>query len=249
MKIKIMNDDGFIKEKNNLELQMTINSKGNKKKFKENRISKNKLKRLSKKYKEDVEKIFNFKSITYNQFIIRHSKENEKYNNMIRAVSYIETDSITSVIIINNKYNLFKRVFVHEYMHCYRISYLNIKKDVEYIKYLSNINNWVYEEILALVCEKTLNRNLSWEKIVGFEYNTFWYHFNNVHIVNLSFLKDIINSNNLAKWMKENNFDETNMGYYIAYYICKNLDLDKKQIKYRLINQSAENGWKLILDC
>lgn len=56
---------------------------------------------------------------------------------------------------------------------------MDINSYGEYIKYLNNKINWIYEEILAISAEKSFFLNTSWEDIAGFRYNPIWGNFQN----------------------------------------------------------------------
>lgn len=89
----------------------------------------------------------------------------------VHAVTFLDGSAVTVAITWEGDCRLLARVFAHEWCHAWRIRWLGLTSQRDYVRYLSAPVRLLYEELLALSVEKRLLPSMSWEDAAGFAYN------------------------------------------------------------------------------
>lgn len=190
-------------------------------------IARNDIIELCDLLKTEMKRTLNIREFDFEELIINGSVSNKIIGECgVYARTFFVGKRMKLFIVLNDDINMLKRLYTHEYVHGVRLKILNIMCDREYIKYLSDINNWIIEEVLALSAEKRICKIGTWEEAIGFDFNPEWkliksQNFSYDKIVEGMRKKEVIE---LAK-----SFDNSNSSimYYIVYVIAKKLEFDK----------------------
>ncbi|WMJ87611.1 DUF2268 domain-containing putative Zn-dependent protease [Anaerocolumna sp. MB42-C2] len=219
MVIKIINDFNYL-EYRDLIMDTYNISVDTFNKLSNNGVIKNKhllfsVNELEKTYKLYIDE---FKGSDYNVWILTGNiAEMILKQNPIHGCTIFYKNKILCFITWKENFELLKRVMLHELCHAYRIKFNKIITDIEYIKYLNDPLNWLYEEILAISTEKKYFNSISWEEIIGFKYNSVLRYYDNKKVCS-----KIYKIYDIYDLLANNYNDLSSIIYYIAYYFSKN---------------------------
>lgn len=141
---------------------------------------------------------------------------------------------IQCFVICSTKLNNVNNVIIHELCHANRITKIKLCNIGQYYKYIQNIWNRVYEEMLAIAFEKCNNKCFSWEDIIHYEEHRNFSHYKK---------KIEISRNDKENFKKVITEYGEEAIYFCAYYIDKNIKADI-YFEY-LYNTNAIEGLKL----
>lgn len=174
------------------------------------------------------------------ELIVVNGKVLNKYlsETGIYARTFFVEKNLKVFIIFDNNLKLLRRLLTHEYVHCIRLKNLNIESDREYIRYFSNVNNWIIEEVFAVAAEKRICQIETWEEAIGFEFNPEW---KLIRKKDLSFEKiaEKVQSKEIIEYVKSLKKYDFSVMYYIVYVISKKIEIDS-QIEFLLGKSSKE---------
>ncbi|MCL2360604.1 MAG: hypothetical protein FWC73_02185 [Defluviitaleaceae bacterium] len=144
--------------------------------------------------------------------IIIHFTMDEKFLKLkapIFGASCCVDNHLTIVIVSGIQMSLFRRVFMHEYIHICRLSLRNIITQAAYLEHIKCSLSVLYEEIVAISFEKYL-LNCSWKEVSNISYNKIWEQWDSYGLYKLY---------NNANYLKK--LDSPSKIVYFANYIAK----------------------------
>jgi len=153
-------------------------------------------------------------------------------------------DPVISLTYYEN-INLLKRVLIHELSHSYRISYLDIKSQGEYARYIGNLSNLLYEELMAISLEKYFNSNLTLEDIIGFTYNPQWKNWSSCDILGDFKFTYLLEEDSFNKYMRTFVNNMPGIIYFLVYKICYETPIVEQIFEY--MNRTTKSGFELLL--
>jgi hypothetical protein len=163
----------------------------------------------------------------------------------IHGCTLIESrEPIISLTYYENM-DLLIRVLFHELLHSHRIYHLGIKSQSEYVRYINNFLNYLYEELLAVSFEKYFNPGLSLEDIIGFNYNPQWRNWLNSGTLGDFEFKYLLEEDSFNEYMKTHLNNLPSIIYFLVYRICSETSIVEQIINY--INTPSKNGFRLLI--
>lgn len=186
----------------------------------------------------EIQEIFSTGKIEVELIVVNGKVLNKNLSEIgIYARTFFVEKNLKIFIIFGNDLKLLRRLLTHEYVHCVRLKNLNIESDREYIRYFSNVNNWIIEEVIAVSAEKRICQIDTWEEAIGFEFNPEW---KLIRKKDISFDKIVekVRSNEIIEYVKSLKYNFSVM-YFIVYVISQKIEIDS-QVEFLLGKSSKE---------